>query len=226
MQHSFIWMMCHALGLKQSQQIVFILEQVTTTAGLALITQQLYAQVSILLFISPTPTPHCVCKPYYKHVFCSDTTCVDDTIHLVGGRSVKEGRVQICHNGQWYSICSDNWSDMGAEADVICSTLGYSAELGQKFNVALLQEKHIDSFTTVSVMASFDYESSPILPKDIKCFGYEPTLSNCIFTNYDPNKCQQVAGLICEGLFETRIKGYLLGIMSSHHSSLPFKQCH
>ena len=57
---------------------------------------------------------------------------MDDTIHLVGGRSVKEGRVQVCYKGEWYSICSDNWSEMGAEADIICSNLGFSAELGQK----------------------------------------------------------------------------------------------
>ena len=57
---------------------------------------------------------------------------MDDTIHLVGGRGVKEGRIQVCYKGEWYSICSDNWSEMDGEADVVCSTLGYSAQLGQK----------------------------------------------------------------------------------------------
>ena len=62
---------------------------------------------------------HCVCEPYNKYLLCLDTTCMDDTIHLVGGRSVKEGRVQVCYKGEWYSICSDNWSVMGAEAVLI-----------------------------------------------------------------------------------------------------------
>ena len=43
---------------------------------------------------------------------------------------MKEGRVLVCYNGEWYSICSDNWSKMDAESDVVCSILGYSADLG------------------------------------------------------------------------------------------------
>ena len=57
---------------------------------------------------------------------------MDGTVRLVGGHNVKEGRVQVCYNGKWHSICSDNWSEMNGEADVVCSTLGYSAQLGQK----------------------------------------------------------------------------------------------
>ena len=65
-------------------------------------------------------------------IYCLDTTCVNDTLRLVGGHDLKEGRVQVCYNGEWHSICSDNWSVMDGEADVVCSTLGYSAELGQQ----------------------------------------------------------------------------------------------
>ena len=54
----------------------------------------------------------------------------------------------------------------------------------------------------VSVKASFGQDSSPLLPRDIRCNGDELTLSNCTFTDYDPKGCQQVAGVICEGLFD------------------------
>ena len=43
-----------------------------------------------------------------------------------------EGRVQVCYNGEWHSVCGDRWSDMGAEVDVVCSELGYSSELSQE----------------------------------------------------------------------------------------------
>ena len=66
-------------------------------------------------------------NPY--HLPITDATCVEDTIHLVGGHSVKEGRVQVCYSGEWHSICGDRWSEKEAEADVVCSSLGYSAEL-------------------------------------------------------------------------------------------------
>ena len=55
---------------------------------------------------------------------------------------MKEGRVLVCYNGEWYSICSDNWSVMDAESDVVCSILGYSAELGLICN-SIESEKHI-----------------------------------------------------------------------------------
>ena len=58
---------------------------------------------------------------------------MNGAVHLVGGHDLKEGRVQMCYNGEWHSICSDNWSEMNGEADVVCSTLGYSTELGQKW---------------------------------------------------------------------------------------------
>ena len=40
---------------------------------------------------------------------------------------MKEGRVLVCYHGEWHSVCADNWSEM---EDVVCSTLGYSTELG------------------------------------------------------------------------------------------------
>ena len=67
---------------------------------------------------------------YNLSTLISDTTCVNDAVHLVGGHNVKEGRVLVCYNGQWHSICSDNWSETGAEVGIVCSTLGYSTELG------------------------------------------------------------------------------------------------
>ena len=62
---------------------------------------------------------------------------MEGTVHLVGGHNVKEGRVKICYNGEWHSVCGDRWSEMGGEADVVCSTLGYSDELGQEEHIYL-----------------------------------------------------------------------------------------
>lgn len=60
----------------------------------------------------------------------TDTKCVEGTLYLVDGRNMKEGIVLMCSNGEWYTVCGDTWSEV--EADVVCSTLHYSAETSQE----------------------------------------------------------------------------------------------
>ncbi|XP_023675980.1 neurotrypsin isoform X1 [Paramormyrops kingsleyae] len=44
-------------------------------------------------------------------------------IRLVGGRSRKEGRVEVLVDGQWGVVCEDGWNDRTAQ--VICRQLGF-----------------------------------------------------------------------------------------------------
>ena len=54
-------------------------------------------------------------------VFYAD--CVDGEIGLFGGNSYLEGRVEICVDNVWGSVCDDGWNDVGA--GVVCRQLGY-----------------------------------------------------------------------------------------------------
>ena len=54
---------------------------------------------------------------------------MEGSVYLVDGHNRKQGTVLMCSNGEWYMVCGDRWSE--AEADVVCSTLGYSAEKSQ-----------------------------------------------------------------------------------------------
>ena len=48
--------------------------------------------------------------------------CTHRTIQLAGGQSANEGRVEICVNGVWGTVCDDYW-DFN-DARVVCRDLG------------------------------------------------------------------------------------------------------
>lgn len=47
-------------------------------------------------------------------------------MRLVGGDSPNEGRVELCINGEWGTVCDDGWGLR--EARVVCNALGYGTE--------------------------------------------------------------------------------------------------
>ena len=63
--------------------------------------------------------------------FSNPANCTDGEIRLFGGSSPLEGRVEICANRAWGTVCGQStWRFR--EANVVCRQLGYSAfgELG------------------------------------------------------------------------------------------------
>lgn len=58
-----------------------------------------------------------------------DTLCTGGcedggSIMLKGGTNPKEGRVEICLDNEWGTICDDDWDT--ANAQVVCRQLGFS----------------------------------------------------------------------------------------------------
>lgn len=46
-------------------------------------------------------------------------------LRLVGGTTNREGRIEICIDGQWGTICDDGWSSF--DARVACRQMGFAA---------------------------------------------------------------------------------------------------
>ena len=52
--------------------------------------------------------------------------CTTGQLRLVGGNILNEGRVEICMNNVWGTVCDNGWSS--TDATVVCRQLGYSTQ--------------------------------------------------------------------------------------------------
>ncbi|XP_006625629.2 lysyl oxidase homolog 2B [Lepisosteus oculatus] len=99
-------------------------------------------------------------------------------VRLKGGAIVGEGRVEVLKNGEWGTICDDNWNILAAT--VVCRELGFGsakealsgARLGQGMGLVHMNE--------------------------VECSGFEKSITECFF-NKDSLGCshEEDAGVRC-----------------------------
>ena len=55
---------------------------------------------------------------------CAPTApCANGQLRLAAGNIANEGRVEICMNNEWGTVCDDSWGS--ADATIVCRQLGY-----------------------------------------------------------------------------------------------------
>ena len=105
--------------------------------------------------------------------------CITGDMRLVGGETEAEGRVEICINRRWGTMCDNEWTEK--HTAVVCRHLGFSGVIGgngafhERIQLILC---NLFLFTITSASAYYTSErfgegTGPIFMDYINCTGSE-----------------------------------------------------
>ena len=127
-----------------------------------------------------------------------NTDCADGEIRLVDGADSSEGRVEICYNNEWGTVCDQIWDD--SDAGVVCRQLGLNST-GMLTAQYCRSNVFLHLVGSVSLRgASFGQGTGRIWLSNVQCTGSERRLSNCttIFNGTGSCSHAQDAGVRCQ----------------------------
>ncbi len=115
-------------------------------------------------------------------IYLSLAECSAGQIQLVGGASLTEGRVEVCNNNIWGTVCDDFFAVN--EANVICRQLGYLPP---------------GTRAAAEPRARFGQGTGPITFDDLACTGTEASLFDCPHRGLNIHNClhSEDAGVTC-----------------------------
>jgi hypothetical protein len=119
---------------------------------------------------------------WYSNMYgvdCTGIICSQGSVRLSGGSS-QQGRVEICINNNWGTVCDDGWSTI--DANIVCRQLGYS-----------------NADATARSNAYFGQGSGSILMTYVGCTGSESRLIDCSYSS-STSTCSHAedAGVQCQ----------------------------
>ncbi|XP_062602767.1 macrophage scavenger receptor types I and II-like, partial [Saccostrea cucullata] len=102
-----------------------------------------------------------------------DVSAIKDGVRLVNGESWMEGRVEIYEDGDWGTICDENWDTR--DASVVCKTIGFS------YGTPVVYRRGV----------------KPIVMGNVSCDGSELNIRSCPHSSAQKCKSRNVAGVAC-----------------------------
>ena len=127
--------------------------------------------------------------------------CLEWKSRLVNGSTPNEGRLEICYNNTWRTICENHWTD--AYAEIACRQLGYST-IGIRYNTLItVYDLHHNAGAVYRRNAYFGAGNGLILPHYLKCRGNESSLADCKRFNHRDTCTDtwgRALGVICQDI--------------------------
>ena len=120
--------------------------------------------------------------------FITVSSCLNGMVHLVGGPTPYAGRLEICNDEQWTTVCGDNFRT--TSASVVCKQL-FGENASKCIDSIKLCIKQIYSnaylFIVGAVWNEYYYQlfgqgSSSSILDDLICTGSESSISQCSYT--------------------------------------------
>ena len=129
--------------------------------------------------------------------------CTYGDVRLVGSSNQYEGRVEVCINDQWGTVCDDSWDN--TDATVVCKQLGY-AYTGSKCILSIcchLMNVSLCLGGRAYTNAHFGAGSGPIFLDEVQCTSSASQLLECPTRPILSHNCLHSAdaGVGCEGVF-------------------------
>ena len=133
--------------------------------------------------------------------------CANGQLQLAAGNTVNEGRVEICINNVWGTVCDDGWSN--SDATVVCRQLGFSTtcnDINLEMNVICHNSQAL--FVPTDAVgynnAHFGQGTGKIYLDGVSCTGHETNLLDC--SRSSTVRCSgghsEDAGVRCQGTLE------------------------
>ena len=159
----------------------------------------LYSLVLLLLFsrgsTAAGSTLCILCRGLMSHNFLHPG-CTDGEVRLAGGLTPYYGRVELCQNGVWGTVCGGGITDNHI-AEIVCKNLNieYHGSFCAKHHETWSLLKYY--FLDAKLLLDYGGGTGPIVWDKVKCKGHEDVLTDCASEAIHDCDHSQDIGVIC-----------------------------